>query len=247
MSNWLATLDQLFTHGSDIVFFTGAGISTMSGIPDFRGSSGLNQNKLPYPIEFMLSNTFFYQDPQAFYDFYRSHMVYQNATSNIAHHFIAKMQRQNKVTAVITQNIDNLHESAYPNDVIKLHGDINTNYCVICCKQYSLNEIIMMKLPVCICGGLIKPDVVLYEEPLKTEVIKLAIKKINNAKHLIVVGSSLTVYPAAGLLNYFNGESLIIINKDKTTFDSQADLVINQDIAEVFYQVDLLVSNRSAC
>ncbi|MEA5017926.1 MAG: NAD-dependent protein deacylase [Erysipelotrichaceae bacterium] len=247
MSDWLSILDRLFTHGSDIVFFTGAGISTLSGIPDFRGSNGLNQNKLSYPIEFILSNTFFYQDTQAFYDFYRSYMVYQNATSNIAHHFIAKMQKQNKVIAVITQNIDNLHEAAYPYDVIKLHGDINTNYCVSCHKQYNLKDIMIMKLPKCDCGGLIKPDVVLYEEPLKTEVIKQAINKINNAKHLIVVGSSLTVYPAAGLLNYFDGESLIIINKDKTTFDNQADLVINQDIAEVFYQVDLLESNRSAC
>jgi len=223
---------------NNIVVFSGAGLSTNSGIPDFRSANGIYSQKLnsTFSPEEVVSHTFFMRYPEEFYDFYFDKMVYLDAKPNSAHKYFAKLERLGKVKAVVTQNIDNLHQLAGSKKVIELHGSIMRNYCMKCHTFYDLNAIYNKehKVPKCkICGSTIKPDVVLYEEGLDENTITDAIKYISNAEMLIVVGTSLMVYPAAGFLRYFKGKYLVLINKSATAYDSNADILINDDIKNV--------------
>lgn len=223
---------------NNIVVFSGAGLSTNSGIPDFRSANGIYSQKLnsTFSPEEVVSHTFFMRYPEEFYDFYFDKMVYLDAKPNSAHKYFAKLERLGKVKAVVTQNIDNLHQLGGSKKVIELHGSIMRNYCMKCHTFYDLNAIYNKehKVPKCkICGSTIKPDVVLYEEGLDENTITDAIKYISNAEMLIVVGTSLMVYPAAGFLRYFKGKYLVLINKSATAYDSNADILINDDIKNV--------------
>ena len=226
--------------GSDrIVFFGGAGVSTESGIPDFRSVDGLYNQKYDYPPETILSHTFFMRRPEEFFKFYRDKMLCDTAKPNAAHLKLAEMEQTGKLKAVITQNIDNLHQMAGSKNVLELHGSIHRNYCMRCGKFFDAAYVKNSEgAPKCDeCGGLIKPDVVLYEEGLDENVISKTIHYISQADVLIIGGTSLVVYPAAGLIDYFKGSHLILINKSATQRDSQADLVINDKIGEVFGQL----------
>lgn len=226
--NKIAQLQQIINTSQKIVFFTGAGVSCDSGIPDFRSQDGLYHMQYDYPPETILSHTFFKNNPQEFFRFYRNKMIFPNAKPNFVHEFIAKLEHQGKCLGVITQNIDGLHTKANSNNVIEFHGSIYRNYCEKCHKFYPLDTIInSFDIPYCACGGIIKPDVVLYEEPLSDKVIHDSIKLITSCDTLIVLGTSLTVYPAASLVRYFKGDKLVVINKEITPFDQNADLVIN--------------------
>ncbi|GAA6427574.1 NAD-dependent protein deacylase [Dielma fastidiosa] len=229
-----------------IVFFGGAGVSTESNIPDFRSSDGLYQKKTyKYPAERMLSHSMYEYDPKAFYDFYFNEMIYPNAIPNAAHEVLAKLEAMGNLDAIITQNIDGLHQAAGSKHVYELHGSVHRNTCQQCGAHYSLNEMLKQKgqIPRCACGGIIKPDVVLYEEGLDAQILRGAISAINNADVLIVGGTSLVVYPAAGLLDYFHGSQLILINKDATAYDSRADLIFNESIAKVLSEAMELIEN----
>ena len=218
-----------------IVFFSGAGMSTASGIPDFRSSSGLYKNV--YRAEEMISHSFFVANPEDFYIFYKDKLVYENALPNEGHYYIARLQDEKEVS-VVTQNIDGLHQLAGSKIVRELHGSIHRNYCMKCHKFYDLKKILETNgIPYCDCGGIIKPDVVLYEEGLDSDVIEKAINDIESADLMIILGTSLNVYPAAGLIRYFRGKTLAIINKDATAYDSNCDIVINDDINKVFSQL----------
>ena len=226
-----------------IVFFTGAGISVPSGIPDFRSAQGIYSER-GYNVspEEMVSHHFYKENPKEFFSFYFSKMVYQNALPNLAHKYIAELEKKNKNTFVVTQNIDGLHQKAGSNNVIELHGSVHRNFCESCNEFFSLEEIIALKdkdnIPRCKkCGGIIKPDVVLYEEQLNENDIYNAIDVISNATTLVVIGTSLAVYPAASFLNYFKGKHLIVINKDKTSYDSYCELVFNEDIISVINKI----------
>lgn len=231
-------LKKIINETNQIVFFGGAGVSTESMIPDFRGNHGLYQKKnYPYPVEIMLSKTFFDHHKKEFYDFYLTEMIYPNALPNLAHIALATLEKGGKLQAVITQNIDGLHQKAGSKNVIELHGSVKRNYCMKCKHFYNELDIITY-LGICpTCGGYIKPDVVLYEEPLNEEAIEQAIQYIMHAEVLIVGGTSLSVYPAAGFLQYFKGKYLIIINKDTTPFDHRANLVLNDSIGTVLGKV----------
>ena len=223
---------------NNIVVFSGAGLSTNSGIPDFRSASGIYNQKLnsTFSPEEVVSHTFFMRYPEEFYKFYFDKMVYLDAKPNSAHKYFGKLEKLGKVKAVVTQNIDNLHQLGGSKNVIELHGSIMRNYCMNCHTFYDLNSIYTKehKVPKCkICGGTIKPDVVLYEEGLDEKTITDAIRYISNAEMLIVVGTSLMVYPAAGFLRYFKGKYLVLINKSSTSYDSNADILINDDIKNV--------------
>ena len=219
-----------------IVFFSGAGMSTASGIPDFRSSTGLYKNV--YRAEEMLSHSFFVANPEEFYEFYKDKMIYKDAKPNYAHEFIAKLQ-DTKDVSVVTQNIDGLHQLAGSKKVYELHGSIHRNYCTRCGKFYGLDEILEDGIPYCECGGLIKPDVVLYEESLDENTIEKAITAIANADLLIVCGTSLNVYPAAGFIRYYRGNNLTIINRDATPYDNNCDIVIHDDLVKTFKQLEL--------
>lgn len=225
-------LKEIIKKSKNIVVFTGAGISVPSGIPDFRSSDGLyNQNDMTnIPPEQIISHSFFVRNPDLFFDFYGHKMVYQNAKPNLAHKFFANLPN---VTAVVTQNIDGLHQESGSNIVLELHGSIKRNYCMKCHRFYDINDINPCIVNYCDCGGVIKPDVVLYEEPLDSATVSKAIKYIGEADCLIVVGTSLVVYPAASYLRYFNGDNLILINKAKTSYDHLAKVVFNEDVIEV--------------
>lgn len=236
MSESAKLLADVIRNSDNIVFFGGAGVSTESGIPDFRSSDGLYNQKYSYPPEQIVSHTFFVYKPEVFYEFYKEKMVYPDAKPNKAHIALAELERMGKLKAVITQNIDGLHQAAGSKKVYELHGSVHRNYCVKCGAFYDANAVMQSKdvIPKCEkCGGVIKPDVVLYEEGLDGDVINGAVKAISRADTLIIGGTSLNVYPAAGLIHDFGGRNLVLINKSATPADSRADLVIREPIGEV--------------
>ena len=229
----------MIKESSRIVFFGGAGVSTESGIPDFRSVDGLYHQKFDYPPETIISHSFYMRDPEEFYRFYKDKMIYRDAKPNTAHKKLAELEAQGKLAAIVTQNIDGLHQMAGSKNVLELHGSIHRNYCMRCGKFFDAAYVKNSEgAPKCDeCGGLIKPDVVLYEEGLDENVISKTIHYISQADVLIIGGTSLVVYPAAGLIDYFKGSHLILINKSATQRDSQTDLVINDKIGEVFGQL----------
>jgi NAD-dependent deacetylase len=230
-------------HGSNnIVFFGGAGVSTESGIPDFRSVDGLYNQHYDYPPETILSHTFYREKPQEFYKFYRNKILCcLDAKPNMAHIKLAELEKAGKLKAIVTQNIDGLHQKAGSKNVLELHGSSLRNYCERCHKFFSAEYIRDTQgVPVCDhCGGPIKPDVVLYEEGLNSDTIERSVRYISNADMLIIGGTSLVVYPAAGLVQYYNGQKLVLINKSSTDMDSRADLVINESIGDVFRHIKL--------
>lgn len=231
-------LKKIMQNGKRIVFFGGAGVSTESGIPDFRSVDGLYHQKYDFPPEIILSHSFFMSNTEDFFKFYRDKMLCTNAKPNKAHLALAKLEAQGKLKAVITQNIDGLHQKAGSKEVLELHGSVWRNYCMKCHKFYGLEEISdMTGVPRCSCGGIIKPDVVLYEESLDENVLNSAVDHISNADVLIIGGTSLSVYPAAGLIRYFLGDKIILINKSATPADNQADIVLHESIGDVLSAV----------
>ena len=228
-------LQQLVDESSRIVFFGGAGVSTESGIPDFRSVDGLYHQHYAWPPEQILSHTFFMNRPEEFFRFYRDKLLPLDAKPNKAHLKLAEWEKQGKLLAVVTQNIDGLHQAAGSKSVYELHGSVHRNYCMKCGKFYPPEYIRDSRdpVPLCECGGRIKPDVVLYEEGLDNDVVSGAVNAISKADLMIVAGTSLTVYPAAGLLRYFRGTHLVLINRDATPMDSQCDLVIHDKVGEV--------------
>ena len=239
MGNEIEKLQKIIDESRNIVFFGGAGVSTESGIPDFRSQDGLYNQKYDYPPETIVSHTFFMKRNKDFFDFYKDKMMALDAKPNAAHYKLAEWEAQGKCRAVVTQNIDGLHQMAGSKKVLELHGSIHRNYCMRCGKFFDAAYVKNSEgAPKCDeCGGLIKPDVVLYEEGLDENVISKTIHYISQADVLIIGGTSLVVYPAAGLIDYFKGSHLILINKSATQRDSQADLVINDKIGEVFGQL----------
>lgn len=234
----ICKLQEIIDECNSIVFFGGAGVSTESGVPDFRSEDGLYHQKYDYPPETILSHTFFMNKTEDFYKFYRDKMLCDTAKPNAAHIKLAELESAGKLKAVITQNIDNLHFEAGSKTVYELHGSVHRNYCMNCHKFYGFDDIKNKALvPLCECGGIIKPDVVLYEEGLDDRTIRNSIMAISNADALIIGGTSLAVYPAAGLIDYFNGKYLVVINRDATPRDNEADLVINEPIGKVFSQI----------
>jgi NAD-dependent deacetylase len=227
-------LQDIINESDNIVFFGGAGVSTASGIRDFRGENGLYKDKYNYQPEYLLSSRCFYKDTSLFYDFYKNKMNCLDIKPNIAHLYLTKLEQRGKLKAVVTQNIDGLHQKAGTKNVLEIHGSIYRNYCINCNKEYSAFYVFNSKdIPKCECGGIIKPDVVLYGEMLD-ESFNLAQYYIASADTLIVAGTSLTVEPASSLISIFKGNNLIIINKDKTPYDNLATLVINDDLTKVF-------------
>lgn len=232
------TLQQWVDEAQRIVFFGGAGVSTESGIPDFRSVDGLYNQKYDYPPEMMLSHTFFMQKPEEFFRFYRDKMLPLEAKPNKAHLKLAEWEKAGKMTGVVTQNIDGLHQAAGSKTVYELHGSIHRNYCMKCRKFYTGEEILDMDfVPTCKCGGIIKPDVVLYEEPLDNDTVMRSINAIQKADMLIIAGTSLAVYPAASYIHYFNGRHLVLINLQATSYDRIANLVIHEKVGEVLDQI----------
>lgn len=236
MADELKQLQQIVDNAERIAFFGGAGVSTESGLPDFRSADGLYHQHYAYPPETMLSRTFFDRNPEEFFRFYRDKMLILDAEPNAAHHKLAQLENAGKLTAVITQNIDGLHQKAGSRNVLELHGSIMRNHCMQCGKFFGPEYVAEADgIPHCDnCGGIVKPDVVLYEEGLNSNVMAAAVKAIRDADVLIVGGTSLAVYPAAGLLQYFNGDTLILINRDPTPYDAQADLLVKGKIGEIF-------------
>lgn len=230
LKEWIAESDQ-------IVFFGGAGVSTESGIPDFRSQDGLYRQQYAYPPEQILSHTFYLKNPEEFYRFYRNKMISPQAKPNKAHLALAKLEQAGKLKAVITQNIDGLHQMAGSREVLELHGSVHRNFCTRCGRFYGLSQILETEgIPRCSCGGMIKPDVVLYEESLDMDTLSKAVMYIKKADMLIIGGTSLTVYPAAGLVDYYSGSRLVLINRDVTPLDSRADLAIKGKIGEILDQ-----------
>ena len=231
-------LKELIDTYQNIVFFGGAGVSTESGIPDFRSVDGLYNEIYDYPPETIISHSFFVKNPKEFFRFYKNKMIYPNAAPNVTHKALAHLEQQGKVKAVVTQNIDGLHQMAGSKCVYELHGSVHRNYCMNCGKFFGLDAVLEADgVPICSCGGTIKPDVVLYEEGLDGKTVSGAIAAIQNADLLVVGGTSLTVYPAAGMIDYFRGDKLILINKTVTPFDSRADIVINESLGSVFKEI----------
>lgn len=228
---------ELIAKSSNVVFFGGAGVSTASGIPDFRSATGLYNQKTQssYSPEYMLSHTFMVKHPEEFSDYYRSQLIFPDVRPNPAHEALATLERQGHLKWIITQNIDGLHQQAGSTNVLEIHGNLTDYYCVDCGATYPLDRVMeMVGAPTCgVCGGFVRPDVVLYEEPLNNEVHKAAIDAVSGAEIFIVGGTSLVVYPAAGLLRYFNGKALVLINRDETAYDRKADYVFHGDISEI--------------
>lgn len=230
----LVLLQKMVDESQRIVFFGGAGVSTESNIPDFRSSDGIYQEKYTYPPEQVVSHTFFQKKPELFYEFYKSKMMFLDAKPNKAHLKLAEMEEKGKLSAVITQNIDGLHQLAGSKNVLELHGSIHRNYCQKCGKFYDAKYVKGSEgIPTCDCGGRIKPDVVLYEENLDNTVIQKSVREIAEADMLIIGGTSLVVYPAASFIDYFRGKYLVVINKSATPRDEQADLCIQKSIGEI--------------
>ena len=231
----LEQLKKWVEESDNIVFFGGAGVSTESGIPDFRSVDGLYNQKYNYPPETIISHSFYKRNPEEFYRFYKDRMLFTEAKPNDAHLVLAELEKQGKLRAVITQNIDGLHLAAGSKEVLELHGSVHRNYCTHCGKFYSLDEILAMDgVPYCECGGMIKPDVVLYEEGLDQGILQKSVNYIRQADLMIIGGTSLVVYPAAGLVDYYKGNKLVVINKSVTPMDSKADLVVTGKIGEIF-------------
>jgi NAD-dependent deacetylase len=240
MEEEVKTLQKWVDESRRIVFFGGAGVSTESNIPDFRSVDGLYNQKYDEPPETILSHSYFVRKPQEFFRFYRDKMLYLDAQPNAAHKKLAQLEKAGKLTAVVTQNIDGLHQKAGSKAVYELHGSVLRNYCTRCGKSYPVEEIKNRDgIPRCPCGGIIKPDVVLYEESLDDDTVSGAIHHIRQADLLIVGGTSLAVYPAAGLINYYRGSRLVLINLQPTPYDSRADLIITGKIGEVFSQIEV--------
>ena len=239
MQQELETLKKWIDNSDNIVFFGGAGVSTESGIPDFRSVDGLYNQQYDYPPETILSHTFFRRNTEEFYRFYRAKMLALDAKPNAAHKKLAQWEQEGKLKAVVTQNIDGLHQAAGSKVVYELHGSVHRNYCQKCGAFYDARYILESTgIPTCEkCGGIIKPDVVLYEEGLDDATMRGAIRAISHADVLIVGGTSLTVYPAAGLIDYYNGNKLVLINKSVTPMDSRADLLVQGPIGEIFSQL----------
>lgn len=245
MNEKIAALTKILKESNNIVFFGGAGVSTASNIPDFRSSTGLYSKKLNrnFTPEQAVSHSFFLRYPEEFYDFYKKNLVYPEAKPNACHIALAKLEEMGKLKAVVTQNIDGLHQEAGSKTVYELHGSVLRNYCMKCHAFYDADYVVKAEgVPTCEkCGGTVKPDVVLYEEGLDQEIISGAVNAIAHADMLIIGGTSLIVYPAAGLIDYFHGKNLVLINKSETPADNKADLVIHEDIASVMKQaVDAL-------
>lgn len=238
MEKEIQRLQELVDTFDNLVFFGGAGVSTESGIPDFRSQDGLYNQTYDYPPETILSHTFFMNQTEEFYRFYRDKMLCDTAKPNAAHKKLAQLEQAGKLRAVITQNIDNLHQMAGSKRVLELHGSVYRNYCMKCGKSYDFAHIKGSKgIPRCTCGGIIKPDVVLYEEGLDTRTINEAVQAIAEAQVLIIGGTSLAVYPAASLIDYYRGAHLVVINKSPTPRDRYADLLIQAPIGQVFSQI----------
>lgn len=234
-------LKSMIDEGSRIVVFTGAGISVASGIPDFRGEKGVftSTKKDEFNPEEVLSHSYFTSHTKEFFDFYRRKMLYENAKPSLAHKYFAELEKKGKKVVVVTQNIDGLHQAASSSLVYELHGNVHRNYCEKCNRLFGIKYILDSKeIPVCDkCGGVIKPDVVLYEEPLNEDIITRTISAIMTCDVLVFVGTSLIVYPAAGFLRYFRGKYLIVINKTETPYDNMCDLVINEDVESVIKKI----------
>lgn len=238
MSRETEKLQEILDSHRRVVFFGGAGVSTESGIPDFRSVDGLYHQKYDYPPETILSHTFFMNHPEEFFRFYRDKMLALDAEPNAAHRKLAQLEKAGKLTGVVTQNIDGLHQKAGSVHVMELHGSVHRNYCMRCGKFYDARFMLESEgIPTCSCGGMIKPDVVLYEEGLDQNILRDAVKTIFEADVMIVGGTSLAVYPAAGLLDYFRGDVLVLINKGVTPRDNSADLLIQAPIGQVFSQI----------
>lgn len=236
--NEIEQLRKIVSESSNIVFFGGAGVSTESGIPDFRSVDGLYNQKYKYPPEKIVSHTYYRHYPEEFYEFYKEKMIFTDAEPNAAHIRLAELEQEGKLKAVITQNIDGLHQKAGSKEVLELHGSIHRNYCERCHKSYNLDYIIKSQgVPKCKCGGTVRPDVVLYEEGLNQMLLQKAIRYIQQAEVLIIGGTSLVVYPAAGLIDYFKGKYLVVINKSPTPRDTHADLLIQDSIGKVFSNI----------
>ena len=234
----IGKLKQWISESNRIVFFGGAGVSTESGIPDFRSVDGLYNQKFEYPPEQIISHSFFVRRPEYFYRFYREKMLPLGFEPNITHKVLAKWEEEGRLSAVVTQNIDGLHQKAGSKRVYELHGSVLRNYCQRCGKFHSAEFIKNSEgVPKCDCGGTVKPDVVLYEEGLDGDTIEKAVSAIYNADLLIVAGTSLTVYPAAGLINYYRGNRLVLINRDETPYDRHADLVFHESLGKIFEQL----------
>lgn len=238
MEDSVKKLKEIVDNSDNIVFFGGAGVSTESNIPDFRSTDGLYNQTYKYPPETILSHSFYVRNTEEFYRFYKDKMLYLDAKPNKAHLKLAEWEKSGKLKAVITQNIDGLHQAAGSKKVYELHGSILRNYCTKCGKFFSAQYILESDgVPKCECGGIIKPDVVLYEEGLDNEVMRNAISAIANADVLIIGGTSLAVYPAAGLIDYYRGNKLVLVNKSTTPMDSRANLLVSGSIGEIFDQI----------
>lgn len=238
MNDKVKKLKEMIEESSNVVFFGGAGVSTESGIPDFRSVDGLYNQKWKYPPETILSHTFFERMPEEYYRFHREKLVIDGVKPNRAHLRLAELEQEGKLKAVITQNIDGLHQAAGSKNVLELHGSILRAYCSRCRRPYDADRMNHGEgLPRCGCGGIVRPDIVLYEEPLDQDIMAKAVRYIRNADVLIIGGTSLNVYPAAGLINYYRGNKLVLVNLSSTPYDSYADLVINEKIGEVFSQI----------
>lgn len=236
----IKTLNDWIAESSNVVFFGGAGVSTESGIPDFRSVDGLYNQKWKYPPEEILSRSFFERDPAEYYRFHREKLVIDGVRPNRAHLKLAELERAGKLRAVITQNIDGLHQAAGSENVLELHGSILRAYCSRCRKPYPAEVINHGEgVPRCSCGGVIRPDIVLYEEPLDQDVMERAVAYIREAEVLIIGGTSLNVYPAAGLIRYYRGNRLVLVNLSETPYDSYANLVIHEKIGEVFSRISV--------
>ena len=235
LSAQISKFQEMYDNSQNIVFFGGAGVSTESGIPDFRSQDGLYQQQWKYPPETIISRSFFDHNPVEFYRFYREKLIIKGVEPNKAHIALAEMEKTGKLKAVVTQNIDGLHQKAGSNRVYELHGSVLRNYCTRCHRFYPAEYIRDCKgVPKCVCGGTVKPDVVLYEEPLDQQTIEKSVMAIRQADLLIVAGTSLTVYPAAGLINYYRGSRLVLLNRDSTPYDDRADLVIHDSLGSIF-------------
>ena len=244
MNNNIEKLKELIDSHNNIVFFGGAGVSTESDIPDFRSATGLFSEKLNrnFSPEQLVSHTFFMRYPEDFFKFYKDKLIYEDAKPNKAHIALSKLEEMGKLNAIITQNIDGLHQMAGSRNVFELHGSIHRNYCTKCGKFFNLEEMLNLGgiVPHCDnCGAIVKPDVVLYEEALDNSVVNKTINALSNADLLIIGGTSLVVYPAAGFIDYFNGDSIVLVNKSSTGYDSKASLIINGSIGKVLSQVIL--------
>ena len=238
MNDQIAKLKEWIDNSDNIVFFGGAGVSTESGIPDFRSVDGLYNQKYDYPPETILSHTFFMAQTEEFFRFYRDKMLCLDAEPNAAHRKLAEWERQGKLRAVITQNIDGLHQKAGSQNVLELHGSVHRNHCMRCHKPYDVQAVAQSTgVPHCACGGIIKPDVVLYDESLDTHTLDASLRYIQSADVLIIGGTSLAVYPAASLIHYYRGHKLVLVNKSETPADAKADLVIHGPIGEIFSQL----------